>query len=97
MLPNINTAAGIDMEDIRFLTLSDGSLSNTLEERLKPLENKIALQQRRIKHKNTGTSNIKSIKKFSLLHKRKTGIGNNFLHKISTLHKMSEKGQGLVC
>ena len=54
MVPNINTAAGIDMEDIRFLTLSDGSLSNTLEERLKPLENKIALQQRRIKHKDKG-------------------------------------------
>ena len=54
MVPNINTAAGIDMEDIRFLTLSDGSLSNTLEERLKTLENKIALQQRRIKHKDKG-------------------------------------------
>lgn len=40
MVPNINTAAGIDMEDIRFLTLSDGSLSNTLEERLKTLESR---------------------------------------------------------
>ena len=40
-------------------TLSDGNFINNLEEKLKPLENKIALLQRRIKHKVKGSNNIK--------------------------------------
>ena len=58
-IPDINTAVGIDMGVKRFLTLSDGSFINNLEEKLKPLENKIALLQKRIKHKVKGSNNIK--------------------------------------
>ena len=52
--PHINTAVGIDMGARSFLTVNDGSFINRLEKRLKPPENKIALQQRRIKHKDKG-------------------------------------------
>ena len=56
----------------RFLTLSDGNFINNLEEKLKPLENKIALLQKRIKHKVKGSNNIKkAYLKLKLLHKRK--------------------------
>ena len=51
-IPDIDTAVGIDMGVKRFLTLSDGNFINNLEEKLKPLENKIALLQKRIKHKS---------------------------------------------
>lgn len=52
MVSIINTAVGIDMGVKSFLTVSNGSFINRLEERLKPPENKIALQQRRIRHKD---------------------------------------------
>ena len=85
-VPNLNTAVGIDMGVKRFLTLSDGNFIKSLEERLKPLENKIALLQRRIKHKVKGSNNIKkAYEKLALLHKRKADIRNNFLHQASTL------------
>ena len=42
-IPDIDTAVGIDMGVKRFLTLSDGNFINNLEEKLKPLENKIVL------------------------------------------------------
>ena len=58
-IPDIDTAIGIDMGVKRFLTLSDGNFINNLEEKLKPLENKIALLQKRIKHKIKGSNNIK--------------------------------------
>ena len=86
IVPNLNTAVGIDMGVKRFLTLSDGSFIKSLEERLKPLENKISLLQRRIKHKVKGSNNIKkAYLKLALLHKRKADIRNNFLHQVSTL------------
>ena len=70
----------------RFLTLSDGNFINNLEKKLKPLENKIALLQRRIKHKVKGSNNIKkAYLKLTLLHKRKADIRNDFLHQVSTL------------
>ena len=70
----------------RFLTLSDGNFSESLETKLKPLENKIALLQRRIKHKVKGSNNIKkAYVKLALLHKKKADIRNNFLHQVSTL------------
>ena len=85
-IPDINTAVGIDMGVKRFLTLSDGNFINNLEEKLKPLENKIALLQKRIKHKVKGSNNIKkAYLKLTLLHKRKTDIRNDFLHQVSTL------------
>ena len=85
-IPDIDTAVGIDMGVKRFLTLSDGSFINNLEEKLKPLENKIALLQKRIKHKVKGSNNIKkAYLKLTLLHKRKADIRNDFLHQVSTL------------
>ena len=70
----------------RFLTLSDGNFIESLETKLKPLENKIALLQRRIKRKVKGSNNIKkAYVKLALLHKRKADIRNNFLHQVSTL------------
>ena len=72
-IPDIDTAVGIDMGVKRFFTLSDGNFINNLEEKLKPLENKIALLQRRIKHKVKGSNNIKkAYLKLVLLHKRKS-------------------------
>ena len=86
IVPNLNTAIGIDMGVKRFLTLSDGSFIKSLEERLKPIENKISLLQRRIKHKVKGSNNIKkAYLKLALLHKKKANIRNNFLHQVSTL------------
>ena len=83
---NINSAVGIDMGVKRFLTLSDGSFITSLEERLQALATKIALLQRRIKHKVKGSDNIKkAYKKLALLHKRKADLRNNFLHQQSTL------------
>ena len=71
-IPDIDTAIGIDMGVKRFLTLSDGTFINNLEEKLKPLENKIALLQKRIKHKVKDSNNIKkAYLKLVLLHKRK--------------------------
>ncbi|MCL1604362.1 transposase, partial [Succinatimonas hippei] len=65
---------------------SDGNFINNLEEKLKPLENKIVLLQKRIKHKIKGSNNIKkAYLKLTLLHKRKADIRNNFLHQVSTL------------
>ena len=65
----------------RFLTLSDGNFINNLEERINPIENKIALLQKRIKHKVKGSNNIKkAYLKLTLLHKRKADIRNDFLH-----------------
>ena len=85
-IPDIDTAVGIDMGVKRFLTLSDGNFINNLEEKLKPLENKIALLQKRIKHKVKGSNNIKkAYLKLTLLHKRKADIRNDFLHQVSTL------------
>ena len=85
-VPNLNTAVGIDMGVKRFLTLSDGNFIESLETKLNPLENKIALLQRRIKHKVKGSNNIKkAYEKLALLHKRKADIRNNFLHQVSTL------------
>ena len=85
-IPDIDTAVGIDMGVKRFLTLSDGNFINNLEEKLKPLENKIALLQKRIKHKIKGSNNIKkAYLKLTLLHKRKADIRNDFLHQVSTL------------
>ena len=85
-IPDIDTAVGIDMGVKRFLTLSDGNFINNLEEKLKPLENKIALLQKRIKHKVKGSNNIKkAYLKLALLHKRKADIRNDFLHQVSTL------------
>ena len=85
-IPDIDTAIGIDMGVKRFLTLSDGNFINNLEEKLKPLENKIALLQKRIKHKVKGSNNIKkAYLKLTLLHKRKADIRNDFLHQVSTL------------
>ena len=70
----------------RFLTLSDGNFIESLETKLKPLETKIALLQRRIKRKVKGSNNIKkAYVKLALLHKRKADIRNNFLHQVSTL------------
>ena len=86
IVPNLNTAIGIDMGVKRFLTLSDGSFIKSLEERLKPIENKIALLQRRIKRKVKGSNNIKkAYVKLALMHKKKADIRNNFLHQTSTL------------
>ena len=83
---NLNTAVGIDMGVKRFLTLSDGNFIESLETKLKPPENKIALLQKRIKHKVKGSNNIKkAYLKLTLLHKRKADIRNNFLHQVSTL------------
>ncbi|WP_303964402.1 transposase, partial [Succinatimonas hippei] len=83
---NLNTAIGIDMGVKRFLTLSDGNFIESLETKLKPLETKIALLQRRIKHKVKGSNNIKKAYiKLALLHKKKADIRNNFLHQVSTL------------
>ena len=85
-IPDIDTAVGIDMGVKRFLTLSDGNCIESLETKLKPLENKIALLQKRIKHKVKGSNNIKkAYLKLALLHKRKADIRNDFLHQVSTL------------
>ena len=85
-IPDIDTAVGIDMGVKRFLTLSDGNFISNLEEKLKPLENKIALLQRRIKHKVKDSNNIKkAYLKLTLLHKRKADIRNDFLHQVSTM------------
>jgi putative transposase len=79
-----DTAVGIDMGVVQFATLSDGTVIAP-KNSFKQLSQKLAVAQRRLKHKVKFSANWNTQKqKITKLHSRIAQTRNDFLHQTST-------------
>jgi putative transposase len=79
-----DTAVGIDMGVVQFVTLSDGIVIAP-KNSFKQLSQKLAVAQRRLKHKVKFSANWnKQKQKITKLHSRIAQTRNDFLHQTST-------------
>ncbi|MBI2569285.1 MAG: transposase [Candidatus Schekmanbacteria bacterium] len=78
------TEVGGDLGIARFVTFSSGEVVEPLDS-FRKLEDKLALEQRRLARKQKGSANWKEQKaRISRLHIRIADARNDFLHKVST-------------
>lgn len=82
---DISTAVGIDVGVVRLATLSDGEFYAPLKDLVRPIADKIAIVQQRLKHTKKGSCRNRQLKqKINKLHGRAADLRHNYLHQTTS-------------
>ncbi|MFP4648503.1 MAG: RNA-guided endonuclease InsQ/TnpB family protein [Halorhodospira sp.] len=94
--PPADDIVGIDLGVARFLTVSDGTYVDALNERYQQLQKRLAVEQKRLERKEKGSNNrAKQRAKVASVHRKLRNIRHDFCHKVST-HLANSHGQVVV-